>query len=208
MKRLVSILVAVFLAFSTLMHAQDNENLKINSKYINFAFSASSMKQGGNKSVKSKGGASITLGNTYFIKPISIGNVLRFGIDASWIDLNYDYFKVERDHSASMVYDQIEVAVQVGPSLTLTPTDLIRMSGYFRYAPTLSFLLGNNHKEVSYGSYFVGGINVSYKFLGIGVESRFGTAEYRPLELVGTIIERDRVKTNLNGYRIYLTINF
>lgn len=207
MKKLVIILVGVILTSIPLMHAQGNGISKINSRYVNFAFSASSMKQDGSKSLKSKGGASITLGNTYFIKPVSVGNVLRFGIDASWIDFNYDYFNVQ-DHSVSMVYDQIEAAVQVGPSITLTPTDLVRMSGYFRYAPTLSLLFGNGNKEVAYGSYCVGGINVSYKFLGIGVESRFGTAKYRPLALVGTVIERDRVKTKLNGYRIYLTINF
>ena len=207
MKRFVVILLgAVLLACTTSLRAQD-ELPEINSKYVNVAFSASSMKQPGNKSVKSKGGASITVGNTYFIKPATIGNALRFGIDASWIDFNYDYFNVQY-HNVSMVYDQIGAAVQVGPSLTLTPTDLIRMSGYFRYAPTLSLLLGNGHTEVSYGSYFVGGINASYKFFGIGVESRFGWATYRPLELVGTVIERDRVKTKLNGYRIYFTINF
>lgn len=207
MKRLIFILFGIILSSTHLMTAQDNETPKINSKYINFAFSASSMKQADNPNVKSKGGASITFGNTYFIKPVSVGNVLRFGIDATWIDLNYDYYNVQY-RNTSMVYDQIEAGVQVGPSLTLTPTDLIRMSAYFRYAPTLSILLGNDHTEVAYGSYCVGGINASYKFLGIGVESRFGTSKYRPLKLVGSIVEGDPIKTKLNGYRIYLTINF
>ncbi|MCH5219628.1 MAG: hypothetical protein J1F20_03580 [Muribaculaceae bacterium] len=207
MKKIAFIFLGLILTSIPLINAQETEISKINSKYINIAFSASSMKQAGNKSVKSKGGASITVGNTYFIKPVSVGNLLRFGIDASWIDFNYDYYNVQY-HNTSMVYDQIEAAVQFGPSLTLTPTDLVRSSVYFRYAPTLSLLLGNDNTEVAYGSYFVGGINASYKFLGIGVESRFGTSKYLPLTLVGTIIESDRIKTKLNGFRIYLTINF
>jgi hypothetical protein len=73
--------------------------------------------------LKSNFSGSLSVGRTFYLhRPI--GKFLRFGIDATWFDLNYTNYKIKHiTHSETnnYQYHQGELAVQVGPSITLKP---------------------------------------------------------------------------------------
>lgn len=66
-------------------------------KYVNFSFTNMKMKQDGVSDLKSNYGAAFTVGRTFYLhylhqKPIA--SMIRFGVDATWFDLNYANYKI------------------------------------------------------------------------------------------------------------------
>ena len=87
-----------------------------------------------------------TVGRTFYLhKPIA--NMLRFGIDATWFDLNYTNYDIEHItywETNKYQYHQGEVSMQVGPSLTFEPIKKLSVHAYFKYAPTFAVLYTGN----------------------------------------------------------------
>ncbi len=108
--------------------------------------------------------------------------------------------------------------MHIGPSVTITPVKRLNIKAYFRYAPSCAFIYDTKADEekpsFSYASMFVGGLSVSYGFIGAGFEARFGSAklrEYKPISsysYTGKEEEAEKVSTDLSGMRVYLSFNF
>lgn len=186
-------------------------------KYVNFGFSMPELRIPDLPVVKSNYGASFTVGRTYFMHRRPIAGMLRFGLDATWLDINYaNYtfeFHEEEYEPESMNLHQAELAMQVGPSISINPVGKLNIHTYFRYAPTFSGLYGGNEFLSNYATVFVGGGAVSYGKIGLGVEARFGDCRYKNL-FGGGEEESDGEasggvqKTAFSGLRVYLSIRF
>lgn len=177
-------------------------------KFINLSFTNVTLSQDNVQDLKSNYGAAFTLGKTYFLhKPIS--DMLRFGIDATWFDINYSNYKIEHItywETDKYQYHQGEISLHVGPSITFEPVKKLAVHAYFQYAPTFAMLY-TGESETFYGNYaslWVAGGNVSYKSIGLGIESRFGNINYKPL---GSS-DSDNIDSSLSGFRAYLTFKF
>ena len=157
-------------------------------------------------------GASFTVGKTFYLhKPI--GEILRFGIDATWVHLNYTNYKVKHITywgTDNYQYDQIEVAMHVGPSITVKPADKLYIHGYFRYAPSVSVLSAYETLYGNYATFFVGGASISYGVIGLGMECRFGDCKCNEFgDSTEDGAESSSVnKTKYNGWKAYLTFRF
>lgn len=167
------------------------------------------MSQDRQPDLKSNYGASFTVGRTFYLhRPI--GGFLRFGIDATWFDLNYTNYDIK--HIAywgteKYQYHQGEISMHVGPSITLTPIKQFNINGYFRYAPSFSAMYMNDTFYGNYATFFVGGAYISYGVFGVGIEKRFGNCEYKEL----WSDSEDAVapsKINHNGWKAYITFRF
>ena len=168
---------------------------KLRKKYLNIGFVNQKFKPADDyyfdtdQALKSNFGASLTVGRTYFLHKKPIARMIRFGIDATWFDLNYANYKLQYkyvgdygggyyddyygDEEESYSYHQAEIAMHAGPSVTVNPIDKLNVHAYFRYAPSFSILYADSFFG-GYASYFVTGAAVSYNWIGLGVEARFG----------------------------------
>lgn len=155
---------------------------------------------------KSKLGAGLTFGKTYYLHKKPILGMIKFGIDWSYFDLNFamyenkyifpssygdegNYYYPDNNYDSDGGYSdeddesddiyQGEVGMQIGPSITINPVAHLKISGYFRYAPCASILYLDSEVNCSFASFFVCGGAISYKAISLGVEGRWGSAKYK-----------------------------
>lgn len=201
------ILIITLIVSSVYSYAQETYK-EWRKKYINLSFTNATMSQDNVQDLKSNYGLAFTVGKTYFLhKPI--GDMLRFGIDATWFDINYTNYAIEHitylDQQKYQLH-QGEVSVHVGPSITFEPIKKLAVHAYFQYAPTFATLY-NGQNETFYGNYaslWIAGGNVSYGVIGLGIESRFGKTNYKTF---GSS-ETEDFNSSLSGFRAYLTFKF
>lgn len=201
------ILLAALIVSSVCSYAQETDK-EWCKKFINLSFTNATMSQDNVKDLKSNYGAAFTVGRTFFLhKPI--GDMLRFGIDATWFDINYTNYDIEHitfKGSNKYQFHQGEVSMHVGPSVTFEPIKKFAVHAYMQYAPTFAAIYTGDN-ETFYGNYaslWVAGGNVSYGVIGLGIESRFGKTNYKPFESS----ETENINSSLSGFRAYLTFKF
>lgn len=205
MKKLFLIATFIVSYISSFAQEKDNEWRK---KFINLSFTNATLSQDNTHDLKSNYGVAFTVGRTYFLhKPI--GNMLRFSIDATWFDINYTNYDIEHiTHwgTNKYQYHQGEVSMHVGPSVTFEPFKRFTLHAYFQYAPTFAVIYTEND-DLFYGNYasmWVTGGNVSYGFIGLGIESRFGNLSYKPFKSA----DSENFNACLSSFRAYLTFKF
>lgn len=203
---------------SSLSYA-DTENLR--KKYFHLSYSSTKLIPDGTGSdwgYRSKYGVSLTFGKSYYLHKNPIARMLYIGIDATWIDLTYTYYKYNMgDLFGGMDFGmgkedmyikdyQAEIAMQVGPSIHVYPVGKMHIEAYFRYAPTFSLLVEDGNFGGNYATYFVSGGAVSYHCIGLGAEARFGSCKYKSFGGDGE--DGTGGKTKLRGYRVFLSFRF
>ena len=161
--------------------------------------------------LESNYGVSFSVGRTFYLHNRPIGGILRFGLDATWFDINYTNYKIKHITylgTDNYQYHQGEASVHIGPSMTINPVGKLNLHGYFKYAPSFSMLYAQGALYGNYATFFVGGVSISYGTIGLGIESRFGNSKYKEFssDEEGGITIGD--KTKYNGFRVYLMFNF
>lgn len=126
----------------------------------------------------------------------------------------------EEEYSDQMM--QMEISTQIGPSVTVNPVSYLKVSGYFRVAPSYSMLVANDEIYHSYGTFFTLGGSVSFKKIAIGIEGRWGNTKYNNIDLgnleeeeswnentsMGDMLrgENDKTKWKTGSMRFYISI--
>ena len=133
--------------------------------------------------IKSDFGVSLSNGKTYYLHKKPIVGMIKFGLDWTWLDVNYAKSVLEtKDGDAGEIYSadmhQAEIGMQFGPSVTVNPIHHLKVSGYFRFAPSYSALYVDDTFYHNYVSMWNAGCAVSWKVISVGVEWRWGTAKY------------------------------
>lgn len=165
---------------------KDNLNQKIwkdRAKYFNIGYVNQTVTDktfGGE--IKSDFGVSLSSGKTYYLHKKPIVGMIKFGLDWTWLDINYAKSTLEfADGDAGEIYSadmhQAEIGMQFGPSVTVNPIHHLKVSGYFRVAPSYSGLYvdGLDH---SYVTMWNAGCALSWKVISVGVEWRWGKSAY------------------------------
>lgn len=191
------------------------------------------------------------MGQTFYLHKKPIANMIRFGLDWSYIDLNIAQYSDPSENLADEdgsvfpsdgmtdgwygyapnrragLFDgllgdeeevegvgsmyKMEAAMLFGPSITINPIDHLMIQAYFRYAPTYSMLLdGDMNYYGTYASFFNAGVTLSYKMIGIGVESRWGNTTYSQdvYNAEADDYESRDIKWRTKGLRLYLSFRF
>lgn len=201
------ILFSILVVSSICIYAQETSK-EWRKKFINLSFTNATISQDNVQDLKSNYGAAFTVGRTYFLhKPI--GDMLRFGIDATWFDINYSNYEIEHItywETDKYQYHQGEISLHMGPSITFEPVKKLAVHAYFKYAPTFAVLYAGDG-DTFYGNYaslWIAGGSVSYGAIGLGIESRFGNTNYKPM---GSS-DSENIDSSLSGFRAYLTFKF
>ena len=151
MKKISFILLAL-LCWSSMVSAQENNN-RLRKKYRNLSFVKQEFEPasyfGMDQTLKSNFGAAFTVGRTFYLHKKPIAGLIRFGLDATWFDLNYTNYKLEyrwednydeEEEPETSNFHQAEIGMQVGPSVTVNPVGKLNVNAYFRFAPSFSAL--------------------------------------------------------------------
>lgn len=167
--------------------------------YINVSYVKQSLThEGTDVDLKSDFALSLLRGHTYYLHKKSLLNMLMFGIDLNYCDINfakYDcsnlmYGYDESDDMGGVIMDgdeeedgsndlyEAEVGVAVGPSLTVNPVDELKIGAYFHVTPSVAMLYSGDAFSVKYGTFFSVGGAVSWKVISLGMEWRWGTVKF------------------------------
>ena len=146
MKKISFILLAL-LCWSSMVSAQENNN-RLRKKYRNLSFVKQEFEPasyfGMDQTLKSNFGAAFTVGRTFYLHKKPIAGLIRFGLDATWFDMNYTNYKLEyrwednydeEEEPETSNFHQAEIGMQVGPSVTVNPVGKLNVNAYFRFAP-------------------------------------------------------------------------
>ncbi|NGM72459.1 hypothetical protein [Sphingobacterium sp. SGL-16] len=175
--------------------------------------------------MKSDFGAFYSSGKTYFVHPQPIAKLLHFGIDVTFLDLNYTKYMelVEGEYQdeegnwetggeEKLITHKAEVGLQVGPSVHLKLPEGIGVSGYFRYAPSYSFLYYDEEFSSGFANMFTSGLTFNYKVFGVGVETSWGKTKHKFSLNIDDLEEQETEtsvaqKYNLKGSRVFVAFN-
>ena len=141
------LIAAAWLLTSFAASAQEPEAWR--PKYVNLSFVSQKLDFGEGEKLKSRFGAAFTTGRSYYLHKKPLAGMIKFGIDWSWMDLNYAQYKLETyDYDTDELYSekahQLEYGMQIGPSVTINPVHHLKVSAYFRVTPSYSMMYLND----------------------------------------------------------------
>lgn len=134
-------------------------------------------------------GASVVYGTSYVLHRRPVLGRLHFGIDATWVDVNYSHGKLIRGTARTQ---QLDLGVGVGPAVHIRAARDLTVDVHFRYNPTFSTFYDEarpgEEVRMGYASMWTGGAAASWRRFSLGGEVRFGCGRYRMVDFAG----RDR----------------
>lgn len=203
-------------------------------KYINLGYIKQSLSPEFGNAFESKFGASFSSGRNIYLHKKPIANILKFAIDfgsevnyAQYKDLigDYDYsdndfgYTDESDNNYDLGYEDeeedmdiglhhIDVGLHIGPSISINPVSHLKILAYFRFVPSYSMLILSEEFYQGFTPIFSYGGEISYKFIGIGIEGRTGSAKYKDMiaEYEGT--DALKIKYKTSAMRVYISFRF
>ena len=196
-------------------------------KYFNIGYAMQDLVPEFGNSFESKFGVSLVTGRNIYLHKKPIANMLKFAIDLG-SDINYAQYKdlegdygTDPDYGYDDGYDDeygdedlnmglhhIDVGLHVGPSVSINPVAHLKISAFFRFVPSYSMLLLNSELYQSFTPMFTYGGEVSYKFIGIGIEGRSGSAKYTDLLAETESGEAMKIKYKTSALRLYISFRF
>ena len=90
------LIAAAWLLTSFAASAQEPEAWR--PKYVNLSFVSQKLDFGEGEKLKSRFGAAFTTGRSYYLHKKPVAGMIRFGIDATWIDLSYANYSREETY--------------------------------------------------------------------------------------------------------------
>lgn len=146
--------------------------------------------------IKSDFGVSLSNGKTYYLHKKPIAGMMKFGLDWTWMDINYaksttQVIDEENATVSSEAMHQLEYGMQFGPSFTINPVHHLKVSGYFRVTPSYSMLYMNETLHHHYVTMWNAGFAVAWKMISVGAEWRWGSATYKGLSLDESNFDED-----------------
>lgn len=218
MKRVLLLVVALCICVTSAL-AQDVEQDKIWKKragYLNLGYVTQelSVTDGIPFVLNNDWGASISSGRTFYLHKKPIMQMMKFGLDWTWFDLNGSGYSVpgydEYDGEYNSELYQAEIGMQVGPSITINPVHHLKISAYFRVAPCYSAVYNVDEESVfgSYSTFINAGASVAWKVISVGVEYRTGRAKYKELTDSEDEYGSTNQKYKTSGIKFYIGFRF
>ncbi len=141
-------------------------------------------------------GVSLSYGKTYYLHKKPIAGMIKFGLDWTWLDINYakstwNTIDSSTKEVSSSAMHQAEIGMQFGPSVTINPVHHLKVSGYFRVTPSYSGLYMDETFHHHYVTMLNAGCAVAWKVISLGVEWRWGSAKYNGLTFDGLDLDED-----------------
>ena len=169
----------------SIIEKRKNEAWKRRAQYINISYVLQSLKSD-RTTLKSDLAFALKIGRTYYMHKKPIAGIMKFGLDWSYIDINFaKYPNFPTSYTtptppeielANLGIMQIEAGMGIGPSLTFNPVGQLNMCLYFHITPSYSMMTQNHELYHHYSTFFNAGISIYYRTISIGIENRWSGA--------------------------------
>lgn len=180
-------------------YSDKNNRIWGRTKFIDIRYAWNTMKRDGysDGSLKGGQGVSLDIGKTYLLNKKPLLGMLKFGIDAVWMDMSgfvYDTSDVF-DGEEGNTTTKFDLGIGVGPSINLAPFSHfdnalkdLKFQLYVHFTPSFSALFFNREKYDEKKTYFAfspfinfGGV-ITWKMIGLGLEGRWCKAHYSSMD--------------------------
>lgn len=182
--------------------------------FINIGYVNQTLKPKYGGEIKSDFGVDLEYGKTIYFHRIPLLGRIKFGADLG-VDINYvkykDYEeKIVRSGDTELWEEEVNLGVHqgeagflIGPRVTVNILPTLKISGFFRYVPSWSCLVLDDDVASTYASFFTYGGEITWLFVGLGIEGRHGSAKYNSL-----VTDDAKIKYTTDAMRVYLTFRF
>lgn len=186
-----------------------------------------------------KFGFFLVKGTTYHVHRNPIAKILKFGIDATWMDIQFSKYKSpttsgnwtseidetigaddEDGGDFNIGHMALSYSFEVGPSVSVAPFLLLNNAAlshlkanlYFHYAPTFTAYLASQDGDMEFAGAYVNnwtfGGNIVYRWIGIGIEGRWGSGKFKPVAFDSEGLGTDKYKRKFANTRLYVQFTF
>lgn len=198
---------------------------KKRAKYFYFSYANQTIKND-IQEIKSDMAFALASGRTYYLHKKPIAGILKFGLDWTYLDLNFAKYPdlsspeddTSDDSSIELGFLQLEAGMGLGPSVTVNPVDHLKACLYFHVTPSYSMMLQDDEFYSHYATFFNFGFTLAYKAISVGIEKRWcQPVNYNGLTLsddmddaenVGDIFNNVETRMKTNSWRFFLGFRF
>lgn len=179
-----------------------------------------------------------SMGRTFYLHKKPLFNMMKFGIDLGLPDLTYAKYTDSKDkqedtesgnlsdlfagseNELDLGMQQVDIGIHVGPSITLNPVDRLKICAYFHVIPSASIIMLNNDINCKFVPFLSCGGSISYKVISVGVEVRWGHANYKSFSVkenqeeevsmsdLSSLFETGHNKLKTKTIRMYIGFRF
>lgn len=250
MKKNKLIILGLLLAFITPVMKAQNDYSRIwkQKTYFKLSYNFSETAIEGTAVEKSQYGFGLTTGRTWLFPKEPVAGMLKFGFDLNYFDIQvakynsaYGGFNIpdgmieegEDDFNIGRWSLQLGV-LGIGPNVSIAPFSkmsnaarFLKASVYFHYQPTVGAYMASEDGDIdasyAYCNIFQLGGQITWKFIGVGVEANWGSGKFKPVlaEFAGDMIDDSSLREelglpNFNGKvtrkfattRLFITFTF
>lgn len=157
-------------------------------KIMNVAFPVQTLSPDFGNSMEGSLGVALVSGRNFYLHRKPIAGMLKFSLDFG-SDINYvKYRPLDGDYNLSpdsgigiSGRHQADIGLFVGPSVTVNPVSDLKIGVYFRVVPSYSLIMTESDVLHGFVPYFTYGGEISWRWIGVGVEGRSGAGIYSSL---------------------------
>ncbi len=157
-------------------------------KIMNVAFPVQTLSPDFGNGLESSLGVALVSGRRFYLHRKPIAGMLKFSLDFG-SDINYvKYRPLDGDYNISpdsgigiSGRHQADIGLFVGPAVTVNPVSDLKIGVYFRAVPSYSLIMTESDVLHGFVPYFTYGGEVSWRWIGVGVEGRSGVGTYSSL---------------------------
>lgn len=202
--RFIAILLCMCVASCAFAQSKEYDFWK-HKKTLKLGYSIQSMENEFGGKQDAKMAFDLSQVKTIFLHKKAIAGKVKFGIDWGF-NVEYAYFDAEDGldgytgvtgytGTGNSYYEpedeaeglnikgihQLDYGLKVGPSITYNPVGNLRLCAYFHCTPSLSMQILNGDYGYGFVPFFDTGLEISYRWIGLGAEIRKGVGKYNSI---------------------------
>ena len=188
-------------------------------KVRNIAYSMQTLSPDFGNEINGKFGVALVSGRSIYLHKSPIAGMIKFSIDLG-ADINYaQYLPAEGDYNmdSSLTEDigigisgrhHFDIGMFLGPAVSVNPVGDLMVTAYFRFVPSYSAFLMDVDAYHGFTPFFTYGGEVTWKWIGLGVEGRSGYGSYSSIMSLFNGGESMKVGYATQAVRCYISFRF
>ena len=169
--------------------------------------------------INGKFGVALVSGRSIYLHKSPIAGMIKFSIDLG-ADINYaQYLPAEGDYNmdSSLTEDigigisgrhHLDIGMFLGPAVSVNPVGDLMVTAYFRFVPSYSAFFMDVDAYHGFTPFFTYGGEVTWKWIGLGIEGRSGYGSYSSIMSLFNGGESMKAGYATQAVRCYVSFRF
>lgn len=188
-------------------------------KVRNIAYSMQTLSPDFGNEINGKFSVALVSGRSIYLHKSPIAGMIKFSIDLG-ADINYaQYLPAEGDYNMDSSLTEyigigisgrhhLDIGMFLGPAVSVNPVSDLMVTAYFRFVPSYSAFLMDVDAYHGFTPFFTYGGEVTWKWIGLGVEGRSGYGSYSSIMSLFNGGESMKAGYATQAVRCYISFRF